>query len=184
MEDEKISPDELIAIDPIEQKSNELAKQIIAEDNVDEIKKLTDAFNLNQAKKELLRVNTYNKVIDGVTEQMAKRIEKYSDSFSNKDLIDYLSALNNSIDRAKKSNDVITNTPLIQINQVNVSNDVNSTLSRESRERVCDVVARILQNASKENTSNTNDGTEVIDVEEDSTEIDKDVEEKQEDSED
>ena len=131
-----LTPSDLISM-------NDLSEKLIAETDPDELKELVHMFNMTQAKKEILRVEKYNQLIDAVTNQMQERISKKPGEFSNKDLIDYLNAASSNIEKAKKSFDVVENTPSIQINQVNIESK-STNMSRESREKITQAIMSIL----------------------------------------
>lgn len=131
-----LTPSDLISM-------NDLSEKLIAETDPDKLKELTDIFNMTQAKKEILRLEKYNQLIDAVTNQMQERISKKPGDFSNKDLIDYLNAASSNIEKARKSFDVVENTPSIQINQVNIESK-STNMSRESREKITQAIMSIL----------------------------------------
>ena len=79
---------------------------------------------------------------------MEERVTKRADQFSNKDLLDYMNAMGNAMDKAQKQLTDIQAMPPIQINQqnniVNFNNDSSTELDRESRKKVMDAVSSIL----------------------------------------
>ena len=85
MED-KISTDDILSAIPLDSNSNALAENILKESDLDEIKRLTQLFNLNQAKKNVLRVLKLNSLLDKVSDQMLERFEKRPGEFSNSDV--------------------------------------------------------------------------------------------------
>lgn len=140
--------DNTLDIIPLQQEEAEVAYKIIEERDIDKVKDLAHLFNLNQSKKNLLRVIKLNSLLDKVSDQMIERFEKTPGAFSNKDLLDYMQVTQAAIDRANKSLELIDETPAIQLqqnNQVNIN--VVDTLDRESRERITDAVKAILQRA-------------------------------------
>lgn len=145
---ENNSLDKTLDIIPLQQEEAEVAHRIIEERDIDKVKDLAHLFNLNQSKKNLLRVIKLNSLLDKVSDQMIERFEKTPGAFSNKDLLDYMQVTQAAIDRANKSLELIDETPAIQLqqnNQVNIN--VVDTLDRESRERITDAVKAILQRA-------------------------------------
>lgn len=132
--------EDLLAIIPQEA---ELKQMLLDESDPAKIKNITELFNINQSKKDMLRLERYNTLIDSITAQMQARILAKPDEFSNKDLIDYLNAANSSIERAKKSAQAIDSTPSVQINQVNIESK-STNMSRESREKITQAIMSIL----------------------------------------
>lgn len=149
MED-KISTDDILSAIPLDSNSNALAENILKESDLDEIKRLTQLFNLNQAKKNVLRVLKLNSLLDKVSDQMLERFEKRPGEFSNSDLINYMTVTQNAIDRANKSLNLVNETPAIQVN-VSVDNDSIKSIDKESKERIMAAVNAILQKSKELN---------------------------------
>lgn len=145
--DDKFNSQDVINLIPLDSKTNELAENILNETDIDKVKDLTHLFNLNQAKKNVLRILKLNSLLDKVSDQMIERFEKRPGEFSNADLLNYMQVTQNAIDRANKALNLVDETPAIQINQV-VIND-NDTLDRESRTKIRDAVNAILQKSKQ-----------------------------------
>ena len=129
----------------LDEVSKSLVDQIVDEQDPDKLKNLVSLFNVNQSKKNLVRVEMFSRLMDKISIQMMERFEKKPGEFSNKDLLDYLSAVRSAIDKNDINIDNIS-TPIIQNNtQVNISVD---TLDRNSKERVADAVKSILSKLS------------------------------------
>lgn len=143
----------LINIIPLDEKTTELAKSIIEETDVDKVKDLTALFNLNQSKRNVLRVMKLNSLLDHVSDAMISRFENRPGEFSNKDLLDYMSTIQNAIDRANKSLELVETAPTISLNQQNVNINVSTLdgFDRESKGRITDAIKAILAKAKDEN---------------------------------
>ena len=76
----------------LQNKTDELVNQILAEDDVNKVKDLTHLFNVACVKKDIIRVKTLDNLYDTVISKVAERFEKRPDEFSNSDLISYLQA--------------------------------------------------------------------------------------------
>ena len=135
---------DLMNIIPLDNETDKLAQDIINEPDIDAVKNMVQLFNLNQAKKNVLRVLKLNSLLDKVQDQMIERFEKKPGEFSNADLLNYMQVTQSAIDRAQKSLSLVDETPAItQVNQVNLSiND--DVLSRESRERITEAITNIV----------------------------------------
>ena len=145
MEDEKTALEILNEV-PLDKQTAEIANDILQETDIDKVKDLTNLFNLNQRKKNVVRLMKFNSLLDSISDHMLDRFEKRAGEFSNSDLLDYMQVVQSAIDRTQKSLDLIADTPAIQ---VNTQNNVNITLnddglSRESKKRVADAIAGIL----------------------------------------
>lgn len=136
-----------------------IAQNILNEDDVNKVKDLTHLFNLNQSKKNVIRVMKLNELMDNVSDRIIERFEKYPDNFSNADLLNYLQVTQNAIDKANKNLNLVDETPVINIqqnNQVNVN--VVDTLDSESKARVLSAIQSILS----QNNQDDDDVVEII----------------------
>ena len=120
---------------------NELETKLMEEENLDEINKIVEMFNVNLQKKNIIRSAKLSDVQDKVVQQMTDRFEQRADSFSNDDLIKYHKIIQETLTKTDTTMDNVK-TPTIQINQqVNVDN-VN--FNSESRKRILEAVNNIL----------------------------------------
>lgn len=128
-----------------------LADDIIKEQDLDKIKNLTNLFNINQHKKNIVRTTKLNELLDAITDQMVERFHKKPNEFSNADLLDYLTAVQNTIDKANKNTAQEDLQPIQQINntQININNE--EQLSKEARDRVLNFIKKTI-NSKEENT--------------------------------
>lgn len=133
--------------------TEDLLKKIVDENNIDTLKDLTNLFNLNQNKKNILRIAEMNGLMDKVNEQAIKRFSERPDEISNKELLDYMNSVFNIIDKSQKNLKDVDIVPMIQIN--NQSTDVNISLDdKDSKDRVLDVVKQLLElSKNKDNDS-------------------------------
>lgn len=127
----------------IDKGTEELVTQIVDENDLDKLRNITQLFNVNQAKKNALRIIKLNSLLDSVSDQMMERFEKRAGEFTNKDLLDYMTVIQNAIDRANKSLNLIDETPAISINN-NVNINVEDSFDRQSRAKIAEAVQAIL----------------------------------------
>lgn len=140
-----IDIDDVINMVPLDNSTTDIAQKIIAEDDIENVKNLTHLFNLNQSKKNVLRVLKLNNLLDKVQDQMIERFEKKPGEFSNADLLNYMQVAQSAIDRANKSLNLVDEVPAITMNQVNVNITEDSVLSRESRDKVTEAINAIMK---------------------------------------
>ena len=129
-----------------------------------DIKDLTTLFNVSIAKNEMIRALKQDELLNLVLKQAAERLEKRPDELSTKDLLDYMNAFQNNIDRAGGIVEKVNTTPTIQINQhkdvvINVGD-----LSRNSKENVMDAIRELLQ--SEDNIQEMVNSIQTIEKEE------------------
>lgn len=149
------------ASDNLKSSVRELASNIVMEDDANKIKDLTAAFNIAQAKKNILRTLKFNDLLDLVSDKMVERFIKRPDEFSHKDLIDYMNVVLNALDKSSK-NTKVDDADAIQINQqnniqVNMNND---GLDRESRAKVAEAIQAILNRATIDNIVDSDDNND------------------------
>ena len=125
----------------------------------DDIEQILNIFNLNLKKKELLRLSKLSDLQDTITDQVQKRLDKYSDEFSNKDLIDYFKAFQETITKTSKSADDI---PYVQITQNQLNINVQPEFNQDERQRILNAVKQIMIKSSVQHQDNE-DQLEVID---------------------
>ena len=140
--DNNLTPDDLIELS-----DDKVLSAIVNESDPNKLREVASLFNLNQAKKDILRVTKYNQLVDDVLNQMLLRVKNKGDEFSNQDLIAYLNTASTNVEKAKKAIDIVDHAPSVQINQVNI--DAKPALSRESRERVLAAVNAFLNKSNE-----------------------------------
>lgn len=146
----------------LDKTSEDLITKIVSEQDSDKLKDLISLFNVNQSKKNIVRADIFSKLLDKISIQMTERFEKRPGEFSNKELLEYLTAIKTAIDKSDIVPENI-NMPMIQNNtQVNVN--IDNSLNRESKERITNAVTAIL--------AKIKNGGEVIDIGEEVEEID------------
>lgn len=158
MDEEKDSID----IVPLNTESTELVKNIVEENDSKKVKDLTELFNLNQSKRNVIRVMKLNTLLDNVSDTMLDRFEKRKDEFTNKDLLEYMTVVQNAIDKANKSVDLIDQSPMIHINEqnnVNIITDDISSLNRDSKIKVAEAIKSILDKSHNTDIEGEEDET-------------------------
>lgn len=169
---ENKSNSDLITLKPeeiVNKECDNVVDNIIKIQNPEDLKRELELFNLNQSKKNILRVVKMNELLDKVQDQAIERIDKNPDEFSNVDLMNYMKVASDQIDKSQKIIDKIEEKPLIQIN--NTKNDINinieeNQLSKESKIKVVeaiDALTKLFQEEVVENT--TEQDYEIIDAE-------------------
>lgn len=133
----------------------ELIYNILESNSKDDLQYQIDLFNLNQSKKNALRVIKLNKLLANIEDQVIERFKKRPDQISNKDLLDFLEVISNQVDKAQKSANMLEMNSAIKVtNQKNELNiNVGPALDRDSKERVLDAVKYILDSINKKDNS-------------------------------
>lgn len=156
------SKEEVLDLTTIDNKSKEVARKILEEDDIDKVKDLTALFNLNAQKRNVMRVIKMNDLLDKVTNQISDRFEKYPDNFTNDELLKYMQVTEAAIDRANKNLNLIEDIPQIAMQQNNQVN-INMTygIDEEGRGKVLDIINSVLKftrTSTKNEEENITDG--------------------------
>lgn len=139
--------------------TNILVNSIVKEDDPEKLKDLTKLFQANQSKKNIIQVVKYSELLDKVNDQALERLTKAPGQIADNDLINYMKVARDNINNSQDYIENFQNKPSLQINQQNISVNINSgkkeedSLSKESRDHVIDAVTSILDNIKKENTN-------------------------------
>lgn len=165
--EEILLPDEIDEL-PIQEATKDVVDKIIKEENIDKLKDLTSVFNANLAKKNAVRLVKLNSLLDKINDEAISRFDSQPFDINNRELIDYMRVVNDSIEKAQKGLESVKQEPAIQIN--NQKNEINvnineSELNRESKARVMNAVTEILKRIEADNNKKDNNivETEVID---------------------
>lgn len=173
-----IIPAETTSLSAADPKSLDLAEQalvakIIEAPDRDELQKQFDLFNINQSKKNALRIVKLNSLLDKVEDQAIERFQKRPDQVSNKELLEYMNVISGQIDRAQKHVDSISVMPAIAVTaqKTDVTINVGSDLDRDSKERVMDAISALLKQVKNAATTSESTPTNFIEADfEDNTE--------------
>lgn len=140
--------------------SDDRKLSILNANSKSELEKIVAEFNLDMAKKNLLRSEVYSDLVDKVLDEMSKRVENVPGQFSNKDLLSYMEVLQAQLSKSKDDN---ANIPTIAIQQniVNVSSPLDD-FDRSSKDRMREVIRSILNNNLKESEEQHNDNNEYV----------------------
>ncbi len=132
---------------PLNAKEEEIVKDIIKAETKEQLVAQFDLFNMNQSKKNALRVIKLNTLLDKVEDQAIVRMTKRPDMISNRELLDYMNVVSNQIDRAQKQIDTLKDQPAISLKQENKT-QVNITVGQvdhEGKERVIDAISALIK---------------------------------------
>jgi hypothetical protein len=152
MPDEKKVPD---TIDKIQQRANELCEAVQNEDDEKKLEDLYHEFSINNTRKNVVRLNELNKLLDEVNDQAYKRFKNNPAEMSNKDVLDYMNAVQSQIERSEKTVNGLKEINATQINnsttnvQINVGGESTAMPNQASRDRIADAINEILKGLSK-----------------------------------
>lgn len=173
-EDVKAKVEACVAKIDLNKDTEKLAQEVVSATDMGQLKDLTNLFNVNIAKKSVLRIMKLSSLLENVEDEVINRIEREPDAIKDKDLIGYMNALQGAIEKSTKlMNGVDTTAPVINIkqddNSVNISVNSQEPLSRDSKQTVIDTVKAILNLSSLQEE-------DVIEVEMDDVDEDEEIE--------
>ena len=134
-----------IIVSSLVEEGNNIANKIVSESDPDKLDTLTKLFSLNQKKKQIVRVNKLSNLLDKVDNEVINRFENNPEVIEDRDLYKYWQATSELVN-GKTEEDI--SIPRVQINNQTNINLNSSGLNRESREKVLDVVNKILSEAN------------------------------------
>ena len=119
--------------------------------NVDELKDVVNLFSVSIMKKSMSRASVQSDLLDDILEKVKDRVVNHHDEMSNKDLLDYMNAIQSGLDYSKKMFSEVDETPPITINNTRNEVNVNASpeMSRESKMRVMEAVKKLLANMNQ-----------------------------------
>lgn len=125
--------------------STDLVEKIISENDPNELQKLTALFNAVQSKKNIVRSVRFNELLDTICDEMSTRFKTNPYGIDNDQIIKWLKSVQTIVDKNNSYVESINATPIIQKN-IQVNNTVNliDSMSKESKDRVAEVVKNIL----------------------------------------
>lgn len=140
---------------------DELKERLLQSTDSQEMNDLVSLFNLNLRKREIIRADVFSELQDSIATQMSKRLEKNQDTFSNKDLLDYLNSIQSILNKYDRQEDKL---PTIAIQNNLVINQSAGELDKDSRDRITDVIRNILKDRGEEKVNDELEGEQIIDV--------------------
>ena len=134
----------------IDQEAKNLSMEIAKAKDKNTLDLLYDEFKLTDTKKNIFRINKLNNLLDKITDEAVDRFENRPGEMSNKEVIDYMNAVQTQISKAKDTVNDIKNVDIVQVNKVSNTLNVNfpneeTTLSRESKEKIIDFIKNFLK---------------------------------------
>lgn len=132
---------------------DDILKKVFEADNIDELKDLTNLFGISLTKKEIARASRESDLLDKLLEIASDRINTKGEFLSHDELLDYLRTFQSNVDKSKRTlNDEIDKSSVrVQNtkNEININVNTGTELSRDSREKVLDVVNAILKQSQE-----------------------------------
>ena len=131
----------------------EILKRVSETDSIDELKELANLFGISLTKKEIARASKESDLLDTLLARAEERIRDKGDYLSNDEILEFMKAFQGNINNSKKSltNEIDTASVSITKNEINVNVNTDTTLSRESRDKVLEVVNMLLKGSQTEN---------------------------------
>lgn len=167
---------QIVEADPIKEETAQLINAIVKAQTPEELEQLYKKFDIVNTKKNAVRLNTLSEMLDKVNQEASDRLDKRRGEMCNKEVIDYMNAIQNQIERAQRVIDGIKDIKAVQINNETKNNTVNinigsqdlSNLDRESRDKVTDFIAEVLSLGDKKDDIivETVNAADVVDVQE------------------
>ena len=165
-----VTPQTVTVIDSqkskVDSTAEQLVQRIIDTDSKEELESLYSQFDINNTKKNAIRINELNNLLDTVNSEAIRRFKTSPDTMSNKEVLDYMTAVQNQIDRSKQVVDGIKEINAVQVNNtqnntvnINVKSQDLSSMPREKRDRITSFIAEVLKQGDISGTVSKIDNT-------------------------
>lgn len=143
-EDKKI--DKLLVPLRLEKDEKQILDGIIKAESKTELERQFGLFNMNQSKKNALRIIKLESLLGRIEDQTIARFENRPDQVSNKELLDYIQVISAQIDRSQKKVDDLSNKDVIIQKPVSstVNINVGQNLTEEDKEVTLEAVRSIM----------------------------------------
>lgn len=149
--------DENLNLITFEEDDNEIIHAIVNSKTKTELETQFELFNMNQSKKNALRLIKLESLLGKVEDQAIKRIEDKPDQISNRELLDYMQVISQQIDRSQKVVDSLHDKPMIRSVQNNTKVNINlgTDLNKDNKENIISAFKGILKVLGKNNEPET-----------------------------
>lgn len=143
-----------------------LIQSIIEAPSKEALDKQFELFNLNQVKKNALRVVKLNNLLSKIEDQVVARFETRPDQASNRELLDYMDAVSKQIDRSQNFNKETLSTEVGGITRKNVTTEVNINVAPTiNKANVVDAISSLLKQVQNSVSEETIEEAEFIQAE-------------------
>lgn len=136
---------------PLDEKEKVIVNNIVTADTRKELQEQFELFNMNQSKKNALRIIKLQGLLGQVEDQAIERFAKRPDQISNRELLDYMQIVSAQIDRSQKQIDTLQDRPtiLVKNEKTEVNVNVATDLDRDAKKRVLNAVAELIRQAKE-----------------------------------
>jgi len=163
---EKITPDRYL-----HKTQKEVVDDLVKATSKEELKKQIELFDLNQSKKNALRILKLEDALNKVEDQIIERFDKRPDQLSNRDLLDFLTTISGQIEKSQKVVDSVEERELAKQIVTNTFEPKSSTqyninlgtdLNKDNKENVVSAIQDILSLLQANTTENIEEKPEEI----------------------
>jgi len=127
-------------------KDKEIIQSIIDADSKAELEKQFALFNINQSKKNALRIIKLEQIMNIAEDQAIDRLTKRPDQISHRELLDYMQIISGQIDRSQKYIDTLPERDLIQpvnVDKQQININIGTDYTQDNKENVINAVKGI-----------------------------------------
>lgn len=137
-----------------EDSDQQIINGIVEAESKEELQAQFDLFNMNQSKKNALRMIKLEGLLNKVEDQAIERFEKRPDQVSNRELLDYMQIVSAQIDRSQRVVDSLEEKEMIRkvTPKTDVTINIGTDLDRDSKANVVGAIKGILDMLKNKNT--------------------------------
>ncbi len=151
MEEKDIKIQEVSLAERLDKDIQDTIDKVLSEDSPENIRDLTELFNNNMRKKDMVRSFKLSGFLEEIEDTLITRVRENPDDIKTYELLNAIKVVQESLDKTTENVAGIKSTPTIQINQ-QIINNGEEPLSKDSINKVLNLVNKILKESTKEET--------------------------------
>lgn len=151
MEEKDIKIQEVSLAERLDKDIQDTIDKVLSEDSPENIRDLTELFNNNMRKKDMVRSFKLSGFLEEIEDTLITRVRENPDDIKTYELLNAIKVVQESLYKTTENVAGIKSTPTIQINQ-QIINNGEEPLSKDSINKVLNLVNKILKESTKEET--------------------------------
>lgn len=149
MEEKDIKIQELSLTTKLDKDIQDIIDKVLSEDSPENIRDLTELFNNNMRKKDMVRSFKLSGFLEKIEDTLITRVRDNPDDIKTYELLNAIKVVQESLNKTTENVAGIKSTPTIQINQ-QIINSGEEPLSKDSISKVLSLVNKLIKESTKE----------------------------------
>lgn len=149
MEEKDVKIQEISLTTKLDKDTQDIIDKVLSEDSPENIRDLTELFNNNMRKKDMVRSFKLSGFLEEIEDTLINRVRDNPDDIKTYELLNAIKVVQESLDKTTENVAGIKSTPTIQINQ-QIINSGEEPLSKDSISKVLSLVNKLIKESTKE----------------------------------